>query len=79
MFQPRTSDAPHRIFAATVFSSSEPFAAILYNLSNSATLEAGVATRASFSGPESGAPCIKLNHGDSWGKVVSFEGPYDTT
>jgi hypothetical protein len=39
MFQPRTSDAPQRIFAAAVFSSSEPFNAILYNLSNSATLE----------------------------------------
>jgi hypothetical protein len=39
MFQPRTSDAPQRILAAAVFSSSEPFAAILYNLSNSPTLK----------------------------------------
>jgi hypothetical protein len=39
MFQPRTSDAPQRIFAAAVFSSSEPFVATLYNLSNSATLK----------------------------------------
>jgi hypothetical protein len=42
-------------------------------------LEAGVEMRAALSGSDSGAPCIKFNQGDSWGKAVSIKCPDSTT
>jgi hypothetical protein len=38
MFQPRSIDAPHKIFEAANFSSGDPLTAKEYNFSNSATL-----------------------------------------